>query len=600
MPGTWSPLNHQPTFTVGTMLLLTDGTVMCQDSGTPHWWKLTPDTTGSYANGTWSALADGPNGPLYFASAVLRDGRVFVAGGEDNNGQPAELLAAEIYDPVADMWTALETPDGWTQIGDAPCCVFPDGRVFLGSGPQQCAIYDPAANAWSAAASKLNGNAGEETWALLQDHTIMACDCVGHPATEKYLIASDQWISCGDTPADLVEDSSFEIGPALALPDGRLFAVGATGHTALYTMPPVRSQVGSWAPGPDFPEVSGQQLGAKDAPACLLPNGLVLCAVGPVDNVRDDYLSPTYFYEYNPAANTLTATDQPIVDLPPFATRLLLLPTGHVLFANGYANLQMYSPTGAPDPMWKPEITSVPASLLRGYTHTLQGRQINGLSQAVSYGDDATMATNYPIVQIRNDISGRVFYCRTFNHSTMAVNTGKAIHSTQFTVPFGAELGGWNITVIANGIASDPFPVEVAAPTVPVGKTIWLKAGVNGNYVSAWLGGTDPLEARSSAIHTWEKFNVVDAGGGFVGLQAQANDLYVSAWISDPNAPLEARAQWVKTWEMFEWYDLGNGNVALRAAANGLYVSAWSDANTPLQARSTHVNGWEIFHWEMV
>ena len=145
----------------------------------------------------------------------------------------------------------------------------------------------------SAAASKLNGNAGEETWALLQDHTIMACDCVGHPATEKYLIASDQWISCGDTPADLVEDSSFEIGLALALPDGRLFAVGATGHTALYTMPPVRSQVGSWAPGPDFPEVSGLKLGAKDAPACLLPNGLVLCAVGPVDNVRDDYLSPT-------------------------------------------------------------------------------------------------------------------------------------------------------------------------------------------------------------------------------------------------------------------------------------------------------------------
>src|SRR5271166_5108954 len=112
-------------------------------------------------------------------------------------------------------------------------------------------------------------------------------------------------------------------------------------------------------------------------------------------------------------------------------------------------------------PMWKPNITSVPTSLRRGFTYTLYGRQINGLSQAVSYGDDATMATNYPIVQIRDNTTGHVFYCRTFNHSTMAVNTGTVIHHTQFTVPAGAELGGSTITVIANGIASNPVAVSV-------------------------------------------------------------------------------------------------------------------------------------------
>jgi hypothetical protein len=481
MPGTWSSLNH-PTLSnassaVGTMLLLTDGTLMCQDSGTPHWWKLTPDITGSYANGTWSNLADGPNGPLYFASAVLRDGRVFVAGGEYNNPnssrirqrnpepEEAELLAAEIYDPVADTWTAIGTPTGWSQIGDAPCCVLPDGRVMLGyiSG-QQCAIYDPVTNAWSAAANK-NGPAEEETWTLLPDQTILVCDCAEHPATEKYLIASDQWINCGPTPVDLVEASSTEIGPAILLPDGRLFAIGATGATALYSMPSTPSQVGSWALGPTFPVVSGHQLGAKDAPACLLPNGLVLCAVAPVDGVFQDYLSPTYFYEFDPATNTLTATnDAPLVNVSPFFTRFLLLPTGQALFTNGMGNLQLFSPDGAPDPMWKPNITSVPTSLVQGSTCALKGTQINGLSQAVSYGDDATMATNYPIVRIQNNASGHVFYCRTFNHSTMAVSTGKAIHSTQFTVPLGAESGGSTITVIANGIASDSVAVAVAAP----------------------------------------------------------------------------------------------------------------------------------------
>src|SRR5574337_470137 len=463
MSGTWGPLNNQPTFGVGTMLLLTDGTVMAQNSFTPHWWRLKPDITGSYVNGTWSQLADGPNGPLYFASAVLRDGRVFVAGGEYNSGGGGDLLAAEIYSPLTNAWTALPTPAGWTAIGDASCCVFPDGRVFLGyiEGPQ-CAVYDPVANAWSVAANMLHGTTNEETWTLLQDQTIVVCDCAGHPATEKYLIASNQWITCGNTPTDLVEASSIEIGPALALPDGRLFAVGATGQTALYTMPPISSQPGTWAQGPTFPVVSGKQLGAKDAPGCLLPNGLVLCAVGPVDGVAGNYLSPTYFYEFNPATNTLAATnDPPTSGGPPYVGRFLLLPTGQVLFANGSANVQVYTPTGAPDFMWKPNITSVPTILFRGATYTLYGRQINGLSQAVSYCDDATMATNYPIVRLRNNATGHVFYCRTFNHSTMGVNTGTVVHHTQFTLPANAELGASTITVVANGIASDPVAVEV-------------------------------------------------------------------------------------------------------------------------------------------
>ena len=94
MTGTWQALAHQPTFGASTMLLLTDGTVMCQNEGASDWWKLTPDQYGSYINGTWSSIANGPNAPEYYASAVLKDGRVFVAGGEYNNGDHVNLLAA--------------------------------------------------------------------------------------------------------------------------------------------------------------------------------------------------------------------------------------------------------------------------------------------------------------------------------------------------------------------------------------------------------------------------------------------------------------------------------------------------------------------------
>lgn len=68
--------------------LLTDGTVMMQGNGDSVWYKLTPDNTGSYVNGTWSQLASLPPTyePLYFASAVLADGRLVISGGEYNFG----------------------------------------------------------------------------------------------------------------------------------------------------------------------------------------------------------------------------------------------------------------------------------------------------------------------------------------------------------------------------------------------------------------------------------------------------------------------------------------------------------------------------------
>ena len=39
------------------MLLLTDGRLFVQDEGAADWWFLTPDSTGSYVNGTWSKVA---------------------------------------------------------------------------------------------------------------------------------------------------------------------------------------------------------------------------------------------------------------------------------------------------------------------------------------------------------------------------------------------------------------------------------------------------------------------------------------------------------------------------------------------------------------
>ena len=87
--GTWTPLKHlAPDNNYGVMLLMTDGTVICHtdNGGTLGYGsifdRLTPDSTGSYINGTWSRIAPMIRERYSFSTAILKDGRVYAAGGE--------------------------------------------------------------------------------------------------------------------------------------------------------------------------------------------------------------------------------------------------------------------------------------------------------------------------------------------------------------------------------------------------------------------------------------------------------------------------------------------------------------------------------------
>jgi hypothetical protein len=484
MPGSWKPLKNQPTFNVDAMLLLTDGSIMCHEYRTPNWHRLVPDKNSNYVNGSWHAIApmpknvplaqNGPaNAPLYFASAVLRDGSVFCAGGEYNNGSGENyFLASEIYDPVTDVWTPIATPAGWTNIGDASSCVLPDGRVLLGNDDNTpdnlTAIWDPEAGSWSAGGNSLDANS-EEGWTLLPDGTVLAVQCSSSPNAQKYVIAINQWVSAGSTPDPLPAGPPGdvpEMGPQILLPDGRVFAIGASGHTALYTPPVLPTDSGTWAPGPDFPaDANGNLMAAIDAPACLLPNGNVLCTVGPIVLSGPDagFSSPSQFFEFDPAALSLTAAPgtASASAAPTYNCRLLLLPTGQVILSTCSNDLEIYTPAGGPQAAWRPHITHTPRHLHPGEVYRLRGRQLNGRSQACAYGDDQQMATNYPLVRLRGKPGvGRVF-CRTFDHSTMGVATGAAIHHTHFHVPHDLPHGEYRLEVIANGIASQKVDVHV-------------------------------------------------------------------------------------------------------------------------------------------
>lgn len=453
MAGTWTTLTNAPPATIATTLLLTDGSVLAQGVSTNQWYRLRPDGHGSYQNGTWQTVASSVHAPLYYASGVLRDGRVIVVGGEYDAGAMVWLLNAEMYDPVANTWTTLPTPPGWTLIGDAPGCVLPDGRFIVGQvTTRNVAIYDPATNAWTAAANKLN-SVGEESWSLLPDGSIHAVDCSNPPNAEKYIIAADAWVNAGATPQVLVDGIS-EIGASVLLPDGRLFVIGATGVTAIYTPPPIANQMGTWVAGPTIPQVNpGQPLGAVDAPACMLPNGNVLFSAGPITTPAT-FNAPTFFFEYDPIANSITNVPAASTSASkPYWGRMVMLPTGQMLYTAGSTSVDLYTPSGAPDPVWIPTITSCPSSVRRGRSYTLFGRQINGLTQCSYYGNDATNATNYPLVRLRSH-TGHVYYCRTSDFSTMGLQTGTIVHNCRFLVPASVPQGHYCLEVVANGIAS--------------------------------------------------------------------------------------------------------------------------------------------------
>jgi hypothetical protein len=213
------------------------------------------------------------------------------------------------------------------------------------------------------------------------------------------------------------------------MPDGTVFATGASTHTSVYT------PGSGWTAGPDFP--NGDSAG--DSFITLLTNG---------DGMVEGNSGELYLWD----GKKLTDAGARAYGM------LTVLPNGQIL-AGG---TEVYNSSGSYKSAWQPTISTFPSSVKRGSTYQISGTQFNGLSQAGGgMGDEYQSSTNYPLVQITNNSSGHVFYARTHDHSTMGVATGSATVSTNFDVPSGMETGASSLVVIANGIPSSSVSVTV-------------------------------------------------------------------------------------------------------------------------------------------
>ena len=497
---TWTPVTTAPPVSLGAMELLTDGRILlheepncsgstCKGKDYTAWYTLTPDINGSYINGTWTQVASAPNGyaPLYFASAVLQDGKVATQGGEYQctAGSCADAWQSNgaIYDPVQNTWTTTvpPVPNSLEAMGDSESVVLANGTWMVGICCAQFVGY----TAWpdyvyfneSTLSFTPEGNASdgqttefdEAGFNLLPNGQVMMVNVPlgAYNATlatsQIYDPPSNTWLPPASTQVQLWDagcgngtTASYELGPVMLMPNGTLFATGASnctpGNTATYNL-----STGVWTAQAPFPGKSA----ANDAPGATEINGNAIVVTSPYTNT---FSTPLTIYEWN---GTTLSTFPNVTNASKddsYVTHLLVLPTGQIMFTDFSTNgIEILTSAGTYQPSWQPTITTAPSSLTIGQTYPISGTQFNGVTTGAAYGDDFQDNTNYPLVRIVNNGTGHVFYARTHDHSSMGVATGSTPVSTNFDVPV-METGPCELYVVANGIPSAASACNVGQP----------------------------------------------------------------------------------------------------------------------------------------
>ena len=189
------------------------------------------------------------------------------------------------------------------------------------------------------------------------------------------------------------------------------------------------------------------------------------------------FSNPTQLFDFDPTANAISAVPPPsttLENLSAFVTRILILPTGEVLFSDGSTGLWVFRPSGTAPDGARPVITRVKYE--GSGLFALTGKKLNGQSAGAAYGDDVENDENYPIVRLTQCDSQPgvnhddttcsveapgVLFARTTNWSTTDVATGGAKETVDFTLPPGITPGDYLLEVIGAGISSVPWRIHI-------------------------------------------------------------------------------------------------------------------------------------------
>src|SRR5215813_12786188 len=490
----WNRITDPPA-APSNMLLLTNGEVMAltsSSSGMPDasqvGMRLSPDAQGDYSNGSWRFTAPMSIPRLYFGSNIVRDTRLIVIGGEYSGIglQQNFTRTGEAYDPATDTWNAI-APHPELRFGDVPTILLDGDRILAGSlTTRNTWVYHYLTDIWEQdpIPKVYDDRSQEETWVKLPGGRILNYDLfqsiriangqfaeIFDPVANTWLPASPTDGTAAGFIPQLSDDSiGFELGGALLQRSQRMrrrdgteeaFYIGATGHTAIYN--PARNE---WRAGPDIlGDANGitGSFGADDAPAAALPTGQIIFAAdaGPI---RITFSPPTRLFIYDPELNIIsqlsTPFDSHLNTIAAFETRLLVLPTGQILYGDMLSReMWVFTADGTAPGALRPKVDDVVLGPADSNSYTLIGRQLNGSSAGSSYGDDVESDENYPIVSLTAR-DGPVFYATTSNWSNTDVGKQGA-QTVDFTIQEGIPLGKYRLVVSGAGIRSKPFCVRL-------------------------------------------------------------------------------------------------------------------------------------------
>jgi hypothetical protein len=365
---------------------------------------------------------------------------------------------AELYDPTQNSWSAISPADGSAR-GTLPVLTSPalgfelgpsmrlqDGRAFVIGANQHTALYNHAANNWSAGPDihgtlrnpfgtvrHANFGADDAPAALMPNgHVLLAADAGPNPITSNGDAAAGTAII-----SNIPSTAGLQVSWAVSQADGTSNVIPPQ---TIITSIDSRHQI----------HISANA--AASAQAISLVFGGV-------------FSSPTQLFDFDPKENEISPVSPPLNDpnLPTFAafvTRMLVLPNGQVLFNDGLGNqLYAYTPRGSANRAYLPVIERVQHG--DDGVFTLTGKQLNGPSDASGYGDDAQSNENFPIVRLQNS-SGLVFYCRSRDWTSTDV--GSIPHeSVKFTLNPAVTPGVYQLIVSAGGISSSPVVIRITS-----------------------------------------------------------------------------------------------------------------------------------------
>ena len=250
---------------------------------------------------TWSFAGEISIPRDHVAGALLSDGSVLVAGGNDGKGTETSVLAsAEIFDPATGQWSSAgsmsQPRQGHSLVPLA------DGAALVAGGDagedpfQSVEIYDPSSATWSNAPDM--ADARERFAAVaLQDGKVLV---VGGGGASGHLASAELYDPGNGAWSPAAEMSSTRLKPAaVVLQDGKVLVVGGLGAGQFLTTAEVYDPAtDSWS------DAGSMETGRGFHTATLIDDGRVVVTGG------FGFSGPTNSTEiYDPSTNTWTLAD---------------------------------------------------------------------------------------------------------------------------------------------------------------------------------------------------------------------------------------------------------------------------------------------------